>query len=123
MYTLDTNAVIYYLNKDKSVVDFLEPLIAERLPLYISTIVEIELFSFPDLNDSEIRGIEFLLNAATIWPVDSQIARIAGGIRRLYKLNLADSAIAATALLTRTTLLTRNIRDFKKIPGLRAQKI
>lgn len=123
MYTLDTNTVVYYLNRDEGDIRFLESLIKERIPLYLSTIVEIELFSFPDLSDSETETIESLLDSATIISVDSQIARIAGSIRRSYKLNLADSAIAATALFTNTTLVTRNINDFKKIPNLRLQKI
>jgi predicted nucleic acid-binding protein len=35
----------------------------------------------------------------------------------------ADSTNAATALMTNTTLLTRNTRDFKNVPGLSVKKI
>ena len=38
-------------------------------------------------------------------------------------LKLADSIIAATALFTGTALLTRNVRDFKRVAGLRVEAI
>jgi len=56
-------------------------------------------------------------------PVDSRIARTAGWIRRAYRVNIADGVIAATALFTGTTLLTRNTRDFRKIPNLLLRQI
>src|SRR5215467_4955629 len=36
----------------------------------------------------------------------------AGYLHRLYRLKTSDSAIAAMAMLTKTTLLTRNADDF-----------
>jgi len=65
MYTLDTNAIIYYLREDA----------------------------------------------------------IAGPLRRQYNIKTADGIVAATALFTGTTLITRNIRDFQKIPNLLLRKI
>jgi len=63
------------------------------------------------------------LRTVAVIPVDSRIARIAGQIRRIYKLNIADSTIAAAAMFTGTTLLTRNTQDFKKIPNISLHKI
>jgi len=65
MYTLDTNAIIYYLREDA----------------------------------------------------------IAGSLRRQHNIKTADSIVAATALFTGTTLITRNIRDFQKIPNLILRKV
>jgi predicted nucleic acid-binding protein len=42
---------------------------------------------------------------------------------RLYRLKTPDSAIAATAMLTKTTLLTRNVDDFRQIDDLKVQEI
>lgn len=67
--------------------------------------------------------IEEILNSLAVIPIDSRIARIAGYLRQDYCLKVPDSAIAATALFTGTTLVTRNIQDFKKIPNLLLQKI
>ncbi len=66
----------------------------------------------------EVR-IEAFLRRVRIIPVFSNIARIAGDLRRLYpRLKGFDSAVAATALFANSTLVTRNIRDFEQIEGL-----
>ena len=123
MYTLDTNAIIYYLKDDTDAVTILNDIFTQNTPLYISAITEIELFGFSKLSDHEVEQIEAILRTVAIIPVDSRIARTAGFIRRSYHINIADCTIAATALFTGTTLLTRNIRDFRKIPNLSVHRI
>jgi predicted nucleic acid-binding protein len=123
VYTLDTNAIIYYLKDDPHAVAVLSDIFTENTPFYISAITEIELFGFSKLSDQEAEQIEAILRTVAIIPVDSRIARTAGFIRRNYHINIADSAIAATALFTGTTLLTRNIRDFRNIPNLSLRQI
>lgn len=123
MYTLDTNAIIYYLKNETEVVLVLNDLLAQPITLYISSLTELELFSFPSLNSSEIEKIDDLLKTVSIIAFDSRLARMAGSLRRNYGLKIADSAIAATTLFTGTTLATRNIRDFKKVPNLSLLKI
>lgn len=122
MYTLDTNAIIYYLKGDEDSVRILNEIFSENLPLYVSALTETELFSFSRLTPRDVERIEGLIRTVAVIPVDSRIARIAGLLRRKYRLAIADSVIAATALFTGTTLLTRNIRDFKKIPNLLLRK-
>jgi predicted nucleic acid-binding protein len=82
--------------------------------VYVSTITEVELFGYPDLSESEATTINSLLQTVSVIPLESQIARAAGYIRRAYQLKTPDSVIAATALFTGSTLLTRNVRDFKR---------
>lgn len=123
MYTLDTNAIIYYLKGDEDSVRILTEIFSENLPLYVSALTETELFSFSHLTPRDVERIEGLIRTVAVIPVDSRIARIAGLIRRKYRLAIADSVIAATALFTGTTLLTRNIRDFRRIPNLLLRKI
>jgi len=123
VYTLDTNAIIYYLKDDPDAVTILSNIFTQDTPLYISAITEIELFGFSKLSDYEVEQIEAILKTVAIIPVDSRIARTAGFIRRNYHINIADSAIAATALFTGTTLLTRNIRDFRKIPNFSLRQV
>jgi predicted nucleic acid-binding protein len=118
MYTLDTNAIIYYLKADKVVVSFLDDILKRDVPIYISSITEAELFSYSDLEAQEIVQIESILETLSIISIDSRIARIAGSIRAKNRTGLADSIIAATALFTGTSLLTRNVRDFRKVPHL-----
>ena len=123
MYTLDTNTIIYYSKGDAHVTKILEDIFSKGTPLYISSITEIELFGFPHLTGEDSRWFENFLKAVTVIPVDSRLARIAGSIRRQYRLKTLDSVIAATALATGTTLVTRNTRDFKGVPDLAVLKI
>lgn len=122
MYTLDTNAIIYYTKDDAGAVEHLERLMAAQV-LQISTITEIELFSQKNLKQDEQDRIELFLRYVWIIPPDSRIARIAARLRREQNLKLADATIAATALAYNTTLVTRNLRDFKRVPGLTVEAI
>lgn len=124
MVTLDTNFLIYYLKGDTSAVAVFESLIRAYTLIFVATVTETELFSLPTLTSRESERIEAVLSLFSILPLDSRIARKAGEIRRLTpKIKLADSVIAATALFTNSTLLTRNIKDFKKITDLSIQAI
>ena len=123
MYTLDTNTIIYYLKDDEKIVSFFKYSLSKNIPLNISAMTEIELFGFPNLENEETKLIEALLKSIAVIPIDSQIARIAGFIRRTYKIKIADAVISATALFTNSTLATRNTKDFKKITNLKLLKI
>lgn len=118
VYTLDTNAIIYYSQRIPSVIATVEQLFADNALIYVSTITELELFSFTALDDAVLQRLEQFLTTVVIIPVDSHLARIAAYLRRQYRLKTADSAIAATALLTHTTLVTRNTRDFQSVDTL-----
>jgi predicted nucleic acid-binding protein len=124
VYTLDTNAIIYYLDRDPAVVILLDRLFDNvDATFYVSTITELELYSYPDLNDEEEAAITRLLTDMFVVSLDSHLARYAGYLCCLYRLKTPDSAIAATAMLTKTTLLTRNVDDFRQIGDLKIQKI
>lgn len=119
MYVLDTNAIIYYTDDEPAAVAALEPLFSENHPIYISTLTEIELFSHASMTEEEEIRLEAFLEAVQILPLTSQIARIAGDLRRSYAaLKAFDSGIATTALFTHSQLITRNVRDFQDISGL-----
>lgn len=65
--------------------------------------------------------IDRLLAPFTEIPVDRSIAEHAGRIRRWNGTRIADALIAATAMEHDLTLVTRNIRDFRNLTGLRVQ--
>ncbi len=123
MYTLDTNAILYYLKDDPDTVSSLTNIFTKDVPLYVSAITELELFAFSNLSTAEEKLIEELLTTVAVISLDSHIARLAAFIRRQYRLKIADSVIAATAMFTGSTLLTRNTRDFRRIPNLSLLKI
>ncbi len=123
MYTLDTNAILYYLKDDPDTVSSLRKIFTQNVPLYVSAITELELFAFSNLSVTEEALIEELLTTVAVISVDSHIARLAAFIRRQYQLKVPDSAIAATAMFTGSTLLTRNTRDFRRVPRLSLLKV
>ena len=118
MYTLDTNAIIYYLDEDPTVVPLLEPILGQEIAIFVSVVTELELLSHPGLTEEDIAEMQQLLTSVVIFPLESRLAQLAGALRRQYHLKTPDSIVAATALLTRTTLVTRNIRDFQGIDSL-----
>lgn len=123
MYTLDTNAILYYLKDDNDAVVALRDVFARNSPVYVSAVTELELLAFGNLSSDEQSLIESLLATVAIIPVDSHVARIAALLRRQYRIKVPDSIIAATAMFTGSTLLTRDTRDFRTISNLSIRKI
>jgi hypothetical protein len=117
MATLDTNAIIYYLETEEAVPE-VEKALSTDGPVFISVITELELLSSSELSEKERDDIRMILDTVVIVPVDSQIAHAAATLRRDYNIKTPDSIIAATALFTNTNLLTRNVKDFKNIKPL-----
>jgi predicted nucleic acid-binding protein len=123
VYTLDTNAILYYLKDDADAVSVLRGVFAENVPVYVSAVTELELLAYSGLSPEEESLIEELLATISVIPVDSRIARLAALVRRHYRLKVPDSVIAATAMFTGSRLVTRNTRDFRKISSLALFKI
>lgn len=117
MTTLDTNAIIYYLDTEQSVPKVGSAL-ADEGSVFISVITELELLSSPAISKEDRDNIRKLLETMVIVPVDSQIAHGAAALRRNYGIETPDSIIAATTLFTNTKLLTRNTKDFTDIQDL-----
>lgn len=87
--------------------------------LYLSTIVETELLSFSGWTAREEAEVkEFLDENFITIPFDRRVARLAAELRKESKVKLPDAGIAATALFTKTPLVTRNIKDFRTVKGL-----
>ena len=119
MLVLDTNILIAHLGGEAEVVRKFVAWRKENISLAVSVITECELFSYPRLRPGEEERIEqFLTDNFISFPFDGQMARRAARIRRTAKVELADAAIAALALEMQASLVTRNLRDFQKIPNL-----
>ncbi len=86
--------------------------------IHVSAITRAELFSG---SGSEERRIRRLLEPMTDIAVDAAIAERAGRLRRGTALRLPDALIAATALQHRLTLVTRNVRHFEGVKGLKVR--
>ena len=88
--------------------------------VHVSTISRAELFSG---RGTEERRVRQLLDPMTELPVDRSVAGRAGRLRRTMSLRLPDALIAATAVEHRLTLVTRNVRDFEGVKGLRLRSV
>jgi predicted nucleic acid-binding protein len=81
--TLDTNIIIAYLGGDREVIDTVSLWRKQGRPLFLSTVVETEVLSFPYFAPSELQQTEEFLEANfTAIPFDRKLARIAAEIRR-----------------------------------------
>jgi len=76
VYTLDTNIIIYYFNGEATILAFLRDQITQGAPLFVSTVTEHELYSYPHLTPQEVARIDALLTTLTVIDVDSRIARL-----------------------------------------------
>lgn len=73
MYTLDTNAIIYYLKGDKTASLVLGKIFNDNITVYISAITQIELLGFSNIATQELEQIEELLKTVAIIPLDSNL--------------------------------------------------
>ena len=126
MLILDSNIISYYLRGDPLVVSRLQALSPRDIG--VPAIVEYELrYGLlrlpPEAATPRLAALAALLRAMQLLPFDSVCAAQAARLR--VDLEAAgtpigphDTLIAATALRHQATLITRNIREFSRVPGL-----
>ena len=116
---LDTNIVIAYLSGEPALVNRLSRWKEDGVQLLLSIVAETEVLSFPGWSEEECRAMQvFLAENFTSVPFERGISSITSRIRRETRLKFPDAAIAASALYTHAPLVTRNVRDFKRIAAL-----
>ena len=116
-YPVDTNILIYHTKGSQKTKDFISRLIADDA-FFVSILTKIEFLGWDKHTADGFEKCERLLETATVFPVDEDIAMKAIELRRSMSIKLADAVIAATALMNNLRLATRNVEDFKKIKGL-----
>lgn len=112
---LDTNAILYLLGGK----------LAQALPVgeyFISVISEMELLSYPVLDESEQSKIRNFLSAVTVVDLTEEVKTVAIGLRRQHLLKLPDAIVAATALSLGAQLVTNDAK-LLRVPGLSSQRI
>jgi len=80
-----------------------------------SAVTLCELFSGTGTDEE---GVRRLLSPFRLVAVDRAVAEAAGRLRRQRSIRPPDAIIAATAIVHRLRLVTRNLRDFADIPRL-----
>lgn len=127
MVCLDTDFLIAYIRKDASAVRKLQELAAKQEPIHTTIINAFELykgaFSAKDTYN-EILKVDKILDAFFIQLLDRGAARAAGALHsKIQSNNIGESdlLIAAIALANKQTLLTRNVKHFERVPGLKVE--
>ena len=93
----------------------------EHAEAMIASVTRIEVLGFPRfglLSAAQRARLEALVTSTIELPLDEEVIRQAIPLRQQKKMSLADAIIAATALEYGVPLVTRNVDDFKHIPGL-----
>ena len=122
-YLIDTNILIDHLRGDPAANQLLRDVESGRVRATLSVITECELLAASALTPRDERQIRELLDLLPRVAVTSRIARHAAQLRRRSSITVPDALIAATALLSNATLLTRNIKDFRSVRGLKIQSL
>ena len=129
MLILDSNTISYYFRGDPQVVPRLQAL--RPADLGVPAIVEYELhYGLMRLSAAaaapRLAALAQLLRPMQLLPFDSECAAHAARIRVALEaagtpIGPHDTLIAATAIRHQATLVTRNEREFSRVPGLQWQ--
>ncbi len=126
MLVLDSNTISYYFRGDPLVVPRMQAL--KPAEVGVSAIVEYELrYGLmrlpPEAAAPRLAALAQLLQPLQVLPFDSECAAHAARVRAELEskgtpIGPHDTLIAATAMRHQATLVTRNAREFSRVPGL-----
>jgi len=110
---LDTNIIIYLLNGDAELAEFLMD-----KKLYISFVSEIELLGFPSITKAQAKGIQLFLDECICININKQIKKETIRIRRDFNIKIPDSIVIASANFMNIPVITSD-KQFSKVNGLK----
>ena len=126
MLILDSHTISYYMRGDPLVVQHMQALQPNELS--IPAVVEYELrYGLERLSPAaalpRLEALAQLLGAMQSLPFDGECAKRGARLRALLEaagtpIGPHDLLIAATALRHQAPLVTRNVREFGRVPGL-----
>ena len=110
-YLIDSNIIIYHLNKDDIASNFLLQNFQDSAILRV-TFIEVLSFNFtPEVQKTIIEYLERF----EIIDTDKSISIQAIENRKIKKIKLPDNIIVSTAQVYNLTIVTRNAKDFKAL--------
>ena len=123
----DTTFFIDLAHGDKNAVKKFEELHSKGEPIVVSAVTVYELWQGKHgLNRNEDLFLSKFEKDAFVVPIESEAAAEAGRIKsdlrkRGFELNPPDALIAGLCIIGNDVILTRNVKDFSRIEGLRIE--
>ncbi len=124
MFLLDTNMLIYFFKGQGKVAERLLATPPAEVAISAVSLYEMEVGIAKSRQPAKRRRqLDTFLTAAVVLPFDRSVARTAAALRaelerRGQPIGPLDNLIAGTALAHRATLVTRNTREFSRLPNL-----
>lgn len=124
MYVLDTNSLVYFFRGEGRVADRLLATSPANVALPAIVVYELETGIAKSSDPAKRRKqLDLLLRAVTVLPFGVEEARAAATLRARLEsegtpIGPLDTLIAGTAVAHRGVLVTRNVREFGRVPGL-----
>ena len=115
---IDSNIFIYYFNGETKVKPIIDKIRNKEIIGHYSTISYIEILCYPVLTKSEENKIKHFLHGLVHVDLEDNIVEKAIKLRKKYKVKLPDAIIAASAIVKKLQLVTRNVKDFENINEL-----
>lgn len=124
MFVLDTNTLIYFFKNQGHVSAHLlsHPPSAIGIPTVV--LYELETGLAKSADPAKRRAqLDRLLSRVHVLPFGAHEAQVAGALRAHLErsgtpIGPMDTLIAGTALTAKSPLVTRNLREFSRVPGL-----
>lgn len=124
MFLLDTNTLIYFFKGQGKVAEHLFAVAPGEVAISSVSLYEIEVGIAKSAQPAKRRRqFDTFLAAVMVFPFDRAAARAAATLRvdlerRGLPIGPLDNLIAGVALTHGATLVTRNTREFSRLPGL-----
>lgn len=115
MKLIDSNIIIYSASKEFS---YLRDLFRED-NIFVSEISLLEVLGFGSITSEQKEYFNAVFSMVNKIPVSTEIILDAIELRKINKLSVGDSIIAASAIALNLSLLTNNVSDFNKINSLK----
>jgi tRNA(fMet)-specific endonuclease VapC len=128
MYLLDTNIISYWMRGDKHIIDRLKQCAPADLSLSTITLAEIlyGIEKSPVKKRERQLKIDKICSLLTLYPFDDAAAAKYAIVRtQLERAGMVigerDTQIASIALANQRIIVTHNVREFKRIEGLKLE--
>jgi tRNA(fMet)-specific endonuclease VapC len=124
MFLLDTNTLIYFFKGQGNVAERLFAVPPGDVAISSVSLYEIEVgIAKSEQPTKRRRQFDTFLAVVSLLPFDRSAARVAATVRvdlekRGLPIGPLDNLIAGVALAHRATLVTRNTREFSRVPNL-----